>query len=91
MTYISLEAAIQEHCSCCGWQGNVEPLCDGCKEPDNFRSIPSADVVEVVRCKDCIHNCGEGFAGGTVACGISNLFTVGKDPMDFCSSGERRT
>lgn len=53
--------------------------------------LPAADVVEVVRCKDCSHNCGEGFVGGTISCGLSNLFTVGKDPMDFCSSGERRT
>lgn len=44
---------------------------------------PTADVVEVVRCKDCkcfILN----------MCGKSNGLT-GADKMDFCSYGERRT
>ena len=69
----------------------------GCKRNGEFSlicealdDVPAADVVEVVRCKDCVNNCGEGFVGGTIACGLSNLFTVGKDPMDFCSYGRRR-
>ena len=40
---------------------------------------PTADVVEVVRCKDCKHL---GFCG-------THLFYL-KDPNSFCSNGERK-
>ena len=53
---------------------------------DKVRSIPAADVVEVVRCKDCKHSdlCGESgqclHPYGLTVC----------DGNDFCSCGERR-
>lgn len=88
--YISREAAKEIHCDTCEWWGCCNHSDDNCEERRMFNNIPAADVVEVVRCKDCVNNCGEGFVGGTIACGLSNLFTVGKDPMDFCSYGRRR-
>lgn len=46
--------------------------------------IPAADVVEVVRCKDCKYNIG------TKKClNPDSFFAVPKDD-DFCSYGERK-
>ena len=47
---------------------------------------PTADVVEVVRCKDCKHLNPMG-SGGYRKCLRDNLW---KDTDDFCSRGERR-
>lgn len=47
-----------------------------------IKDFPNADVVEVVRCKDCRHFDGEGC-----------LKTHGEfepNPIDYCSYGERR-
>lgn len=50
--------------------------------------IPTADVVEVVRCKDCKYN-------GSISCPTFNDNPNGKDRQalennDFCSFGERK-
>ena len=46
--------------------------------------LPAADVVEVVRCKDCKYNVG------TKKClHPDSFFAVPKDD-DFCSYGERK-
>ena len=50
-------------------------------EPLN--NIPSADVVEVVRCKDCIYN-----DGGW--CGAQEYGTHHVEDDDYCSYGERK-
>ena len=53
---------------------------------DTFAEMPSADVVEVVRCKDCkeynTYSCAEGF-------GWCEAFGLGKTDDQFCSYGER--
>lgn len=53
---------------------------------DTFAEIPSADVVEVVRCKDCkeynTYSCAEGF-------GWCEAWNLGKTDDQFCSYGER--
>jgi len=54
---------------------------------DKLKRIPAADVVEVVRCKDCKHmrTCySEVFM--TNAKQTRDIF----EPIDFCSFGERR-
>lgn len=48
-------------------------------------SMPAADVVPVVRCKDCKHLMFSDFYG---ECSIGHLGLVGPD--DFCSRGERK-
>ena len=50
--------------------------------------IPSADVVEVVRCKDCKwYEKGKSY---TPYCNnVKNLFEE-MEPFDYCSYGERR-
>ena len=55
------------------------------------KDVPAADVVEVVRCKDCGHGelC-ENMAGAEyVVCEVDD-YQVWK-PDGFCSYGERRT
>ena len=45
-----------------------------------IKALPSADVVEVVRCKDCKYY---------RECGCQRAF-VYPEPDDFCSRGERK-
>lgn len=53
-----------------------------------LRDVPAADVVPVVRCKDCKHAYINSFsaASGVVLCS-SNMKVM--QPDDFCSYGER--
>lgn len=44
--------------------------------------IPAADVVPVVRCKDCKHY---DIGGSCIICGFQS-----RKPDDFCSYGERK-
>lgn len=44
--------------------------------------LPSADVVEVVRCRDCIKHYKDGFC---------DVFDVRTKAKDYCSYGERRS
>lgn len=56
---------------------------------DVFKSQPAADVVEVVRCKDCIHyqKATKGFVYGS--CDYMHGH-IDIDENDFCSLAERR-
>lgn len=58
-----------------------------CKVRDRIKESPAADVVEVVRCKDCKHSADE-TDGGNYLCNRKMLGLV--RPNDFCSFGERR-
>ena len=63
------------------------------KARDIFKAIheqPAADVVEVVRCKDCRHYKKVYFCGETLYDCVSHLGMVGASPDDFCSYGERK-
>jgi hypothetical protein len=56
---------------------------------DVMESVPTADVVEVVRCKDCVNYCGFEHCKN----GICDVDVVSKRavyPDDFCSYGERK-
>ncbi len=80
--YIEREKVLKAVCSCCA--GNVdidddEPCC--CAEMEEILNIPIADVVEVVRCKDCIHYKDEW-------CEILKAETPIAD--GFCCYGERK-
>lgn len=50
--------------------------------------VSSADVVEVVRCKDCKYSCDEDITGKYILCNGKMLGMVRAE--DFCSFGERR-
>lgn len=60
---------------------------------NDIHNIPSADVVEVVRCKDCIHlkaiKNTEGESNLFCSCFPMQSTSVCFD--DFCSYGERRS
>ena len=51
-------------------------------------AIPTADVVEVVRCKDCKYSCDEDITGKYILCNRKMLGMVRAE--DFCSFGEGR-
>ena len=81
--YIKREDAINIYCKNCGWR---EGQCDEdegfwCEERSLLTKLPSADVVEVVRCKDCANYAGEG-----MYCAW-NLIT---GDMGYCHHGERK-
>lgn len=52
-----------------------------------LQDVPSADVVEVVRCKDCIHNdqCKH-----RVVMWVEDPINTWHKDIDFCSYGERK-
>lgn len=51
----------------------------------NIRNIPAADVVEVVRCKDCINHRKNGLCEGW-----SRYGTISTHDDAFCSYGVKR-
>lgn len=57
------------------------------KIKNDYISQPSADVVEVVRCKDCIHNdqCKH-----RVVMWVEDPINTWHKDIDFCSYGERK-
>ena len=77
--YISREAAINE-VGANSWAGN------------RLARIPAADVVEVVRCKDCRHYTRKHgkLPWNTDKRYCNRSATVATAPDDFCSFGEKR-
>ncbi len=58
-----------------------------------FETIPAADVVEVVRCKDCKYGdfyCGSILCGNAHAPWYNDEFDATMELDDFCSYGERK-
>ena len=57
---------------------------------EDLKNLPTADVVEVVRCKDCKHyKIDHPRANGYHCCyRMHSIFPM--KPDDFCSYGERR-
>lgn len=83
--YISRQAAIDALCVVCSLTSDYRK-CNGypeestwCDEVTALRRVPSADVTEVVRCKDCEHWTNDDCP-----------FSWGKVEDAFCSYGERR-
>ena len=56
---------------------------------DDINSIPTADVVEVVRCKDCEFYEPHGNGRGGI-CRYSKFTSRIRLSTDFCSDGKRR-
>lgn len=71
--YIEREEYCEKHCRC------SNEYCD--KKSCPIWKAPAADVVPVVRCKDCTHLYGT----FCMACGLRP-----RNPDDFCSLGERK-
>lgn len=83
--YISREAAIET-------VKFYEEECDPIPRAiDSLEQIPPADVVEVVRCKDCKHYKEGKLLGPTKFCYFYQIGTgLNTADDDFCSKGERR-
>jgi hypothetical protein len=61
-------------------------LADGVSIYDTIHNLPTADVVEVVRCKDC-----KWWYKETDCRNMSGLYRFVPNGNWFCASGERRT
>lgn len=48
-------------------------------------NTPTADVVEVLRCKDCMYWTGEDYDGCCIMNGLATRYA-----KDYCSCGERK-
>lgn len=91
--YIRRGAALSEACKGC----SIDFPCEPCEPQDceikaRLQAIPAADVVEVVRCRDCIFwdtswNPGVGMNGEAYYCPRCHLVTL-KD--SFCSGAYRK-
>lgn len=55
-----------------------------------LKKLPSADVVQVVRCKDCEWAMKSTELPGWYMCKCEEAFDYYAKPDDFCSHGERR-
>jgi hypothetical protein len=81
--YIEREKAIKETINSIVEVLNIHNSVPLIKITCKMREFPTADVVEVVRCKDCVY-CGEHY----------NIchYGVGRDvkPDHYCGYGERR-
>lgn len=93
--YITRNNAISAVCFGCNQQFSDEP-CEPseCSIRQSIMALPTADVVEVVRCKDCKHcdviyplKCAGAEAITVYFCGFNN---VPRKADDFCSYGERK-
>lgn len=78
--YISREAAKKAGCERCDYAGTRE--CVSCVNP--AEAIPAADVVEVVRCRDCKH----WFDNGTDYCSCDCDALIRHKDF-FCAYGVR--
>ena len=83
--YISKQA-FKEKYLCCGWLPEMSE--------EEFNSFPAADVVPVVRCRDC-----KWFNHYTMECESDDVatdheggasFSINFGPDDFCSYGQRK-
>lgn len=50
-----------------------------------LKNVPTADVVEVVRCKDCQYWTGKDYDGCCIKNGLATRYA-----NDYCSYGERK-
>lgn len=55
--------------------------------PQRMNAIPPADVVEIVRCKDCYKLYPDGNGGMLNYCRVHHIFV---NANDFCSYGARK-
>lgn len=69
------------------YENEYQTLCPLDEVSGVINAIPAADVVEVVRCKDCVHSC---FIRSCSKYECRKGFAALKFSNDFCSYGERR-
>ena len=57
---------------------------------DTIKALPSADVIPVVRCKDCEWAMKSTDLSGWYMCKCEEAFDYYAKPDDFCSYGKKR-
>jgi hypothetical protein len=92
--YIEREATIEfirlNYCKDCNNYNGI--LCRSCSFDDAMLAIedvPAADVVPVVRCKDCVY-CVDLGTSGLYCDHDDNRNPLGCRSNDYCNDGERR-
>lgn len=88
--YIRRGAALSEACKGC----SIDFPCEPCEPQDceikaRLQAIPAADVVEVVRCRDCFYNAGESrdlWGNPVILC----VTAVKHEPDWYCASSKRK-
>lgn len=87
--YIERGAVLQHKRKMSGadWGGEFWDEAVLCEE---IRKIPAADVVEVVRCKDCVHYKQNQYSTDEYMMCKRWCDWLPTDPDDFCSYGERK-
>ena len=83
--YIEREAAKKVFCEYCDWAEAGSEFCKSC--PDPICKIPAADVVPIVRCKECRY-AYDSVGGWCCSHGICVDCIVRED--FFCADGEKR-
>ena len=95
MAYIKLEDALQVCSEAEEWYTETNEQQCAVVSDDIYQQIanlPTADVVEVVRCKDCKHATFYSCKNDSCYKGIICKYRIGTDDENFyCSYGERRT
>lgn len=73
-------------------QGGCFPKSEWFIKADDFFAAPDEDVVEVVRCCECIHKQENPDINNTcfLTCNLSWGLQGVVDPTDFCSYGKRK-
>lgn len=76
------------------WKDGVQYLIDE-DMLDKFFSQPPKDMVEVVRCKDCIYYKEKGYDSHPYCYYFDEPWSpsrgISREPDDYCSKGERKT
>ncbi len=89
--YIEREEAIRMTLKAClKVVGHAIPQDDAMDVVDMMESIPTADVVPVVRCKDCRHFKTDSYYCQKTKQGYCELDNNVKQKQGYCSYGERR-
>lgn len=89
--YITVAEAKQLYCDGC----DSVTICNrkngyDCQDLKAFDEIASADVAEIVRCRDCKHYVPNSKID-SICSGFCKKANWSKSWNDFCSDGERRT
>ena len=88
--YIDADKMMNEDKSHTTFPYNLD-YCDDSDLEEWVNSQPTADVVEVVRCKNCAYwDAGSGCTTGRCESPRNGLFYEYTDGFDFCSYGERK-
>ena len=85
--YIDLDKTIEDVESVGAYYSEEETVKEMCLL--EIKGQPIADVVEVVRCKDCVF-CKYNTSSLMYKCDRRGYFTEKVEPSDFCSKGERK-